>query len=254
MGACMSTPLASREKEPSYMQTLQPVRRGAVVGGATLFAVKSHGSYFLDERVRVGKLVSVATDSTSTKTYVIQHPEVVQRLVLPCDTHHGLAASTPISSTYSQQLITCQKAPSSTSLSTAHLPTIIAITPTYKRLTQKVDLVSLCNTIMHVPSLLWVVIEDSDSKSSLVANVLQHCSINSVHLNAGTSRATKKAGQRGVEQRNAGVDWARQYCKEHCDSNCSGVVYFMDDDNKYDLRLFHEVRIERTIIWEILYK
>jgi hypothetical protein len=94
---------------------------------------------------------------------------------------------------------------------------------------------------MHVPSLLWIVIEDSGSKSPLVANVLQHCRVNAVHLNAVTSAQTKKAGQRGVEQRNAGLDWARKYCREHCNNNCSGVIYFMDDDNRYDLRLFDEV-------------
>lgn len=97
---------------------------------------------------------------------------------------------------------------------------------------------------MHVPGLLWIIIEDSKSKSVLVANVLQHCRVNSVHLNAVTSKETKKAAQRGVEQRNAGLDWARQHCREHCDNNCSGVVYFMDDDNKYDLRLFDEVSLE----------
>ena len=140
----------------------------------------------------------------------------------------------------SKQLIACMK---SNGTITSALPTIVAITPTYKRLTQKVDLVTLCNTIMHVPGILWIVVEDSSFKSSHVSNILRRCHVNSVHLNAVTSRESKRAAQRGVEQRNAGLDWARNYCQEYCNNNCSGVVYFMDDDNKYDLRLFSQVRI-----------
>ena len=45
---------------------------------------------------------------------------------------------------------------------------------------------------------------------------------------------------RGVDQRNAGLEWLRNNC--HRLFNCSGVVYFGDDDNKYDLRVFKEVR------------
>ena len=42
---------------------------------------------------------------------------------------------------------------------------------------------------------------------------------------------------RGVEQRNTGLKWLRE---QQTDS--SGVVYFADDDNKFDLRVFAEVR------------
>lgn len=119
--------------------------------------------------------------------------------------------------------------------------TIVAITPTYKRLTQKSDLVALCHTVMHVPNFLWIVVEDSKTKSSVVEHVLHNCKVNSIHLNVVTSRESKRAGQRGVEQRNAGLEWARKYCKEKCENKCNGVIYFMDDDNKYDLRLFEQV-------------
>lgn len=39
---------------------------------------------------------------------------------------------------------------------------------------------------------------------------------------------------RGVANRNAAVEWLRSNVK-------SGVVYFADDDNTYDIRLFEEV-------------
>ena len=170
----------------------------------------------------------------------------VLRSSLPCNKNTVLSLNRSSSNSTSPQhtsnsrpeLITCTYHRNS---SFHPPPTIVAITPTHRRYTQKVDLVSLCHTIMHVHNLLWIVVEDSSYKSSRVSRILQRCNVDSVHLNMATSKATKKALQKGVEQRNAGLDWARKYCMENCGRNCSGVVYFMDDDNKYDLRLFEEV-------------
>ena len=131
---------------------------------------------------------------------------------------------------------------------TRELPTIFAITPTYQRSSQKVDLTSLCQTVMHIPNFVWIIIEDAVDKTTLVTNLLHRCKAKSVHLNVRTPvKMRPRPGQeknpsaysRGVEQRNAGLNWIRSHCSE---VNCRGVVYFMDDDNKYDLRLFEEVR------------
>lgn len=62
------------------------------------------------------------------------------------------------------------------------IPTIFIITPTHKRLTQKVDLTSLCYTLMHVPMVHWILIEDSDQRTDLVTNVLRRCDVASTHL------------------------------------------------------------------------
>lgn len=43
---------------------------------------------------------------------------------------------------------------------------------------------------------------------------------------------------RGVEQRNLGLQWLRKY-KGHEET---GAVYFMDDDNTYNIKIFTEVR------------
>ena len=128
------------------------------------------------------------------------------------------------------------------------LPTVFAITPTYARITQKVDLTSLCQTVMHIPNFVWIIIEDSEERTPLVTKLLQRCKVKSIHLNVRTPQKMRpKPGQekipylysRGVEQRNTGLEWIRQQCSKR---RCRGVVYFMDDDNKYDLRLFEEVR------------
>ena len=41
---------------------------------------------------------------------------------------------------------------------------------------------------------------------------------------------------RGVSNRNAAIRWIHEKADE------SGIIYFADDDNTYDLRLFEEVR------------
>ena len=127
------------------------------------------------------------------------------------------------------------------------LPTIFAITPTYARTTQKVDLTSLCQTVKLIPQFVWIIIEDSENKTPLVTKLLERCGVDSVHLNVRTPikmrpRPSQEKNpslySRGVAQRNAGLSWIRDHC---ADSGCRGVVYFMDDDNKYDLRLFEQV-------------
>ena len=132
------------------------------------------------------------------------------------------------------------------------LPTIYVITPTHTCTTQKVDLTSLCQTLGHVPRLVWIVIEDSDRRTKLVSDLLQHCMVESVHLNVATSEKYKSrlpwpldrmwGTIRGVEQRNAGLKWLREHRSNgNRGKQEEGVVYFADDDNKFDLRIFPEV-------------
>ena len=130
-----------------------------------------------------------------------------------------------------------------TSLDASPLPTIYAITPTYTRSTQRVDLTSLCHTLMHVPDITWIVVEDAENTTKLVMRLLAKCkSVTTVHLTAKSPPTTLKGRKvpRGVSQRNAGLNWIRESCS-NVTEKCRGVVYLMDDDNKYDLRLFEEV-------------
>lgn len=203
--------------------------------------------------VRVPNSVALpGAEDASSALHVVQH---VLPSSPPPNTRHPNTPSP--AQRDSASLITCTNKTASNSNTSRHSPlstTIIAITPTYKRLTQKLDLVSLCQTIMHVHNFLWLVIEDSHGKSRLVEHVLQHCYVNSIHLNAPTSRQSKTAGQRGVEQRNAGLQWARNQCNERCGGHCQAVIYFMDDDNKYDLRLFEQVLATSGVVFHMHYK
>jgi len=71
--------------------------------------------------------------------------------------------------------------------------------------------------------------------------MLNRCPIPSTHLQAKTNSSERKISgellRRGVEQRNAGIEWLRNNRLDSVD----GVVYFGDDDNTYDLELFDEV-------------
>ncbi|CAI8034528.1 Galactosylgalactosylxylosylprotein 3-beta-glucuronosyltransferase 2 [Geodia barretti] len=134
------------------------------------------------------------------------------------------------------------------------LPAVFVITPTHTCTTQKVDLTSLCQTLSLVPKLTWIVVEDSRTKTKLVSHLLSKCMVESVHLSVATSTKYKSSlpwplyrmfgTVRGVEQRNAGLRWLRE---NYHPKNSSGVVYFIDDDNKIDVRLFSEIRKTKEV-------
>ena len=126
------------------------------------------------------------------------------------------------------------------------LPTIYAITPTYKRFTQKADLTRVSQTFMHIPNFHWIVVEDAEETSETVRNLLKKKKLRFTHLAVKTqTRLVKKENDphwrkhRGVDQRNLGLKWVRENVKDH-----NGVVYFADDDNTYDIDLFEEVSFD----------
>ena len=135
------------------------------------------------------------------------------------------------------------------------IPTIYAITPTYARLTQKADLTRLLYTLLHVPNFHWIVVEDSDEKTALVTNFLKSAGLSYTHLNVKTDVNFKLKPNdpnwlmpRGVEQRNIGLAWIRNNVAQ----SQLGVVYFMDDDNTYSLKVFEEMRYtKRGSVWPV---
>ena len=106
---------------------------------------------------------------------------------------------------------------------------------------------------MSIKNLIWIVVESTYMKTDLVADLLNRCSVKSVHLSLkiafnkpgidssklhSTNRA-QGSSRLKVAERNIGLEWIRNHCSEF--ENCTGAVYFMDDGNKYDLRLFQQV-------------
>nr|XP_039248096.1 galactosylgalactosylxylosylprotein 3-beta-glucuronosyltransferase 3-like [Styela clava] len=137
----------------------------------------------------------------------------------------------------------------------AGLPTIYAITPTYTRWTQKAELTRLCHTFLHVPNFFWIIVEDSEAKTDLVARFLRNCGLPYAHVNAKTDSNFKLKSSdpswlmpRGVAQRNEGLKWIRKNVK----LGTPGVLYFVDDDNTYSLRIFEEMRFTKTVsVWPV---
>lgn len=136
------------------------------------------------------------------------------------------------------------------------LPTIYVITPTYARLVQKAELTRLSQTLLHVPQLHWLLVEDALQKSLLVSNLLRSSGLRYTHLHVQTA-AQRKLHEgdpnwlkpRGVEQRNEGLRWLRE---DRAGADEQAVVYFADDDNTYSLQLFTEMRNTLKVsVWPV---
>lgn len=126
------------------------------------------------------------------------------------------------------------------------LPTIHVVTPTYSRPVQKAELTRMANTLLHVPNLHWLVVEDAPRRTPLTARLLRDTGLNYTHLHVETPRNYKLRGDardpripRGTMQRNLALRWLRETFPRN--SSQPGVVYFADDDNTYSLELFEEV-------------
>ncbi|KAL5106575.1 hypothetical protein TcWFU_001311 [Taenia crassiceps] len=116
--------------------------------------------------------------------------------------------------------------------------TVYVITPTYQRWTQKADLVRLCSTLNNVDFIHWIVVEDAMEKSEMVCEVLSECGVPYTHLFA-ISPFRRRKRVRGSAQRNKGIEWIRNHPLPNTEK---GIVFFADDDNTYDPRIFKEMR------------
>ncbi|KAL1505398.1 hypothetical protein ABEB36_004972 [Hypothenemus hampei] len=135
-------------------------------------------------------------------------------------------------------------------------PIIYCITPTYWRYVQKAELTQISQTLKLVPNIHWIVIEDAKEKSDLVRNLIEESHLIATHLVAQTAPVEKSKDKnpkvkrhRGVEQRNTGLKWLRDNLVP---GKHKGVVYFMDDDNTYSIKLFEEIaKVKRVGVWPV---
>ncbi|XP_074654767.1 galactosylgalactosylxylosylprotein 3-beta-glucuronosyltransferase I-like [Tubulanus polymorphus] len=142
------------------------------------------------------------------------------------------------------------------SLSLIDMPLLYIITPTHTRPEQKAELTRLSQTLLHVPRLHWIVVEDNDKKTKLVENFVANCGLTFTHLAVKTPPDFKMKTTdpnwlkpRGVLQRNLALKWVRNTLKF---SHESSVLYFADDDNTYDLRIFKEMRsTSKVSVWPV---
>ncbi|XP_042856091.1 galactosylgalactosylxylosylprotein 3-beta-glucuronosyltransferase P-like [Penaeus japonicus] len=139
------------------------------------------------------------------------------------------------------------------------LPTIYVITATYKRPEQMAELTRLGQTLLNVAEIHWFIGDDSKVTNERVLDLLEFLGIPYTYLLTpmpekykvavdkakGVTRKKTSLLPRGVANRMAGLAWV----KEHASS---GVVYFADDDNTYDIRLFEEMRYSQGVsMWPV---
>lgn len=139
-----------------------------------------------------------------------------------------------------------------------NLPAVFVITPTFTRFVQKAELTRVSQALKPVKNLHWIVVEDTESKSKLVANFLKNSGLKYTHLNVRTPdnlrrrrHEIRRSKPRGVAQRNLGIQWVRDNIDPH---RTTGVVYFADDDNTYDSRIFDEMRwVQGVGVWPVAF-
>ena len=98
-----------------------------------------------------------------------------------------------------------------------HLPTIFFITPTKFRPEQKADLTRLGQTLVHVPNLFWIIVEDADEPSPLPRALLKRLNfVSFYHIAVRTPEKLRMNSSdpnwklpRGVVQRNAALQYLR---------------------------------------------
>lgn len=141
--------------------------------------------------------------------------------------------------------------------------TIYVVTPTYDRYVQIADLTRLSNTLILVPKLHWIIVEDSNHKTTNVEKFIlrlegEFAFHSATHLYTSTPPQYKlKPGQptwvypKGIWQRNRALEWLINN-RDELDQD--GIIYFADDDNTYDLKLFAEIRETRMIsVWPVAF-
>ncbi|KAG0725565.1 Galactosylgalactosylxylosylprotein 3-beta-glucuronosyltransferase P [Chionoecetes opilio] len=117
------------------------------------------------------------------------------------------------------------------------LPTLYIITPTYPRAEQMPEITRTAQTLLNVPNVVWLVSEDAPTPTPALTAYLNHSALTSVYMRVQMPSKYIKAKNkpRGVANRVAGLDWVRRNAR-------TGVLYFADDDNTYDLRIFEQMR------------
>lgn len=91
------------------------------------------------------------------------------------------------------------------------------------------------------PPIHWIVIEDSEEKSQYITRLLKRSGLLYTHLTMisppqkpnATGSDTKAARQRS---------YAIQYIRQRFSDKLDALIYFADDDNIYDVRLFELIR------------
>lgn len=85
------------------------------------------------------------------------------------------------------------------------------------------------NIFSKINNYTWIIVEDGIKTDDYLSKMLQESGVNHSYLHYGPTRSG------GNAQRNFALEYIHDY-------NIDGIVYNLDDDNLYDLKLFDEIR------------
>ncbi|KAK0400345.1 hypothetical protein QR680_003457 [Steinernema hermaphroditum] len=134
---------------------------------------------------------------------------------------------------------------------TRYFARIIVITPTYRRSTRLPDLTRMANTLALVENVHWILIEDGNLKVPTVERLLNRTGISCTYLAVKTKPGYPK---RGWYQRDVALEFLRgNRSYEAVRNSKHSVVYFGDDDNAYDIRLFNDFirNVKKAGVWAV---
>lgn len=140
------------------------------------------------------------------------------------------------------------KGEGSTKGSNNSAPIIYVVTPTYRRPEMVAELTRLGQTLTLVKRIHWIVAEDSLTCTAPITGLLQRLGLSYTHLASPMPEVYRKERYvpRGVSNRRAALEWVQEHGSDR------GVLFFLDDDNAIDVRLFEEMRPTETVsMWPV---
>ncbi|MBF0595829.1 MAG: hypothetical protein HQL22_12805 [Candidatus Omnitrophica bacterium] len=110
---------------------------------------------------------------------------------------------------------------------------LLIVTCTYHR-PYRLSFINECIKVLSlVPDVRWIVVEDGHDIDAQVKVLLDKSGISYVYLSVYSRNF-------GNAQKNLALTYIR-------DNKLKGIVYIADDDNRYDVRLFGEIRKTRRV-------
>ncbi|CAD5220708.1 unnamed protein product [Bursaphelenchus okinawaensis] len=121
---------------------------------------------------------------------------------------------------------------------------VILITSTYHRPQRIADFHSLIHNFRHIDNIFWIVVEEGPQTDQFIESLLKRSNVPYVYLNA----ENVDTPCHGWSQRNAALDYIRSNKESFKDSD---VVYFANDENTYDKRLFDKFirNVQKIGVW-----
>uniref|UniRef100_A0A0N4ZFJ7 galactosylgalactosylxylosylprotein 3-beta-glucuronosyltransferase n=1 Tax=Parastrongyloides trichosuri TaxID=131310 RepID=A0A0N4ZFJ7_PARTI len=141
-----------------------------------------------------------------------------------------------------RRLISCLK----------NVPKIFVITPTYKRITRYPNMINFVNALSHIDEIHLILVEDGVKKSLGVERILNHTNISYSYI---ASKTPSGMPRRGWWQRDKALDLLLSSKDHFLKPGQKGIVYFADDDNTYDTRLFDKYirKVKKIGVWPVAF-